>query len=76
MEIDKEYNLRASFSQDKDCVGGDEDFQFLDIETLDGGGGTFYVMKTTRWAFENPEEIYNLLKEFDEKVKLIQDEKK
>jgi hypothetical protein len=73
-KIEKEYDLKAAFSQDKDCVGGKEDFQFLEIETADGGGGPFFVMKTKRWAFDKPEEVYNLLKEFEEKFKKIKNE--
>jgi hypothetical protein len=74
--LKKEYKLEGGYSQPNDCMApeGSEDYQFLDIQTEDGGGGTFYVMKTERWAFESPKEVYDLLNEFAKKFKKLSDD--
>ncbi|HUU87417.1 MAG TPA: hypothetical protein VMX17_06655 [Candidatus Glassbacteria bacterium] len=70
--LQKEYTLKATFSQNSDCVGGKDDYQFLRIKVADGGGGPFFIMETKRWSFDSPDDLYKLLKEFEEKLKLIQ----
>lgn len=55
---------KYTFHQERDCCGeGDED-NYLEIETHDGGGGQYLVIKTERWAIEPGEfpEFINLLK--------------
>lgn len=53
----------VTFSQEQDCCGPTEsDEQKITIETCDGGGGTYFVIKTDRWAFDNIEELQELLK--------------
>jgi hypothetical protein len=47
----KTVGMTVQLEQDGDCVGG-EDYQYLDIQITDGGGGPFFVLKTERWAFD------------------------
>lgn len=59
-------DLRMVFTQDDDCVEGDGG-QILEIKTQNGGGGDFYVISTERWAFDNIEDLIEILKQFQEK---------
>ena len=43
--------------------------QELTIESLDGGGGTYYLLKTDRWAFNSIKEINNVLTDFINRTK-------
>ena len=72
-DLIKEYTLSASYSQEMDCCSTEDDYQDLSIETCDGGGGPFYIIKTKRWAFDKPEEFYALIDEFIEKFKKLND---
>lgn len=58
------YNLDTwtkEFSQDGDCC--DDEFQMLQVEQHDGGGGPFWVIKSQRWAFDDLAELIKLLSE-------------
>lgn len=72
--LQREYKLEATFSQELDCQdpGTNQDgYQFLTISTTNEAGGTFYIMNTRRWAFDDIQEVIDLLKEFkDEHEKL------
>ena len=51
------------FAQDGD--GGQDEpdtAQEIKIETENIGGGDYYVISTSRWAFENIEDLVKLLK--------------
>lgn len=51
------------FEQEKDCCDGESDFsQYLTIETNNGGGGPFIVLKTERWAIDDIDAFANRLK--------------
>jgi hypothetical protein len=41
--------------------------QFLHIHTEDGGGGDYFVMDTERWAFDNIDDLIEVLNQFKEK---------
>ena len=46
------------YSQPEDCCGRVEvSVQDLEISTQDGGGGSYIVIKTERWALEDAKEI-------------------
>ena len=45
------------------------DLQTLEISTEDAGAGTYYVLKSDRWAFDNMEELINVLKDFEKRLK-------
>lgn len=70
-DLQKEYEIKACFTQSQDCCTTEDDVQELHIHTCDGGGGEFYIIETKRWAFEKPEELLNLINEFIEKNKNI-----
>lgn len=56
--------VKLTYSQDADsCDPGD--YQFLTIETMDGGAGPFLVIGTPRWAldFEEIDAFAELLRE-------------
>jgi hypothetical protein len=44
----------------------------LEISTEDAGAGTYYVMKTERWAFDNINEIKDILQNFIERLNSIE----
>jgi hypothetical protein len=63
-ELDKEFNrdiklveVKKVWQQENDCCDdGDHDhnigLQYLTVETHDGGGGPYLVIKTERWAID------------------------
>jgi hypothetical protein len=72
--IEQEFNI--TFTQDKDCCSGEE--QFITIKTQNGGGGDFFVIETQRWAFDSIEDLVNLLTQFKDKhdrIKIEEDVK-
>ena len=60
--------LTAVYSQDADTCDASLS-QELTIESLDGGGGTYYILKTDRWAFNSIKEINNVLTDFINRTK-------
>lgn len=42
----------------------DTNFNSLTIFTQDGGGGTYFVLETERWAFDNADELVELINDF------------
>lgn len=51
------------FTQEKDCCDNGEFDQEIGIQSHDGGGGKFFTLKTSRWAFESVEELESLIKD-------------
>lgn len=43
---------KLKFVQDQDCMCGDYNLQELDVSIVDGGGGAYVVISTTRWAMD------------------------
>jgi len=78
-DLKPDYVLKAVYAQEEDCtkpVNQDPEndgYNFLEIETTNGGGGTFFVMKTKRWAFDNVQEMIDIINDFVEKSKFIKD---
>lgn len=72
-DLHKEYKLTGKYSQTSDGADmGDEGYQFLEIATDDCGGGPFFILKTERWAFDDPGELLDIINEFVEKHGRIQ----
>lgn len=79
MELKPDYVLKGDYAQeidgnkphDEDPESGD--YNFLDIETSNCGGGTYYILRTKRWAFDKPEELFEIINDFVEKSKFIKD---
>lgn len=62
--------ITATYSQEDDCCHSSVlERQEIELSTHDGGGGTYYVIKTDRWAFNNIEELTNLINQFITKTK-------
>ena len=76
--MDPHYKLSANYGQEKDCAKPvdqdpmDADYNFLDIETQEEGGGMFYILTTKRWAFDKPEELFEIINDFVEKSKMLE----
>ena len=60
--------LTAVYSQDADTCDSSL-CQELTIESLDGGGGTYYILKTDRWAFNSIKELSDILTDFINRTK-------
>ena len=60
--------LTAVYSQDPDTCDRSV-IQELTIESLDGGGGTYYLLKTDRWAFNSIKELTDTLTDFIKRTK-------
>lgn len=65
------------YIQDQDSCASDEEKdkqpeQELDISIEDAGGGRYFVIKTNRWAFDSPQEVTDVLKEFEAAVKRLE----
>lgn len=55
-------SVAETYSQEEDCCGRPEvDIQDLTISTEDGGGGSYLVLKTKRWALDGDEDIETLV---------------
>ncbi len=75
-DLQIEYTLRAVATQSKDGDDGGEDYQVMELESRDCGGGPYFTIKTERWAFDKPEEVVKVLKEVMDKFKKLNEEEK
>ena len=51
-------SVTETYTQDEDCCGRvGESWQDIEISTFDGGGGSYIVIKTERWAVGDAKEI-------------------
>lgn len=66
MKIEIE-EMVITYAQDGDSCDG-EDSQLLEIKTQDAGGGKYYVIKTNRWAVDNPKELINIFRDFQSRL--------
>lgn len=56
-------SVKHTFEQDEDCCGRpDALHQLLDVKTFDGGGGSYLVLTTERWAISDVDEFAARLK--------------
>ena len=75
-DLQKDYKLEATYSQTDDCSSSsDEGYQFLRIKTDECGGGSYFVLETNRWAFDDPQELIDLINEFVKKNEKISEGK-
>ena len=66
----KPISMKAVYSQQSDEMQPVNDAdQMIEISTEDAGAGTYFVIKTNRWAFDNPEELMKLIKDFEKRIK-------
>lgn len=72
-------NCKICITQDSDCEGpGDDEGNFLEVDSNDCGGGVYLTLKTDRWALdiddidefaEELKRIYRILNETHSKFK-------
>lgn len=60
------------YEQEKDCCDGESMYvQTLTVQTQDGGGGNYIILKTDRWAIDRDdidkfcEELKTILKDME-----------
>lgn len=61
--------MKATYSQEQDSCSSEPFGNYLQIETQDGGGGIYYVIKTERWAFDDIDELIVTLEDFKKRIK-------
>jgi len=54
--------IKVEYSQP--CDQTSDNWQQLDIEIEDNGGGAYFVIKTERWAFDSIQELIDTLTDF------------
>ena len=60
--------LTVNYHQEPDAL--DTEDQLIELTTEDAGGGMYYVLKTERWAFNDPDELMEILKDFVKRANL------
>ncbi len=60
-------SLICTYNQDPD--GNDTEEQSLVLSTEDSGAGTYFLMQTERWAFDEPEDLINIIHDFVKRAK-------
>ena len=50
-----------TFQQEADSCDEPYNVQYLDVTVEDAGGGQYYVIKTERWAVDDPKDLLVLL---------------
>lgn len=60
--------LSVMLQQEQDCCAPG-DYQDIEVEIVDGGGGQYIVIKTQRWAIDDPEAFAALLRKWLAMVK-------
>lgn len=53
------------FSQDGNCVSGEDDYEFLEIKAvsslgIDRDNECFFELRTKKWSINSSEDIFNL----------------
>jgi hypothetical protein len=67
--------VTLTFTQDTDCCDmTGNGCQTLRVTTEDGGGGSYFVLETERWAIDPPEDLLDLLKEVERSIKKFNDD--
>lgn len=64
--------VTMTLEQPEDCCGRvNEEKQYLTVETQDGGGGAYIVLKTERWALDY-EQIHALAMRLQEILRSVE----
>lgn len=63
------FETKCQYLQEADAEANSGDMNTLFIETCNAGDGTYYVIETERFAFDNIEEIVEILNDFIERSK-------
>jgi hypothetical protein len=62
--------MSVEYTQEADDCQANEDPQTLEISTHDAGSGTYFVIKSDRWAFDSIEEIIKIIHDFQSRLNL------
>ncbi|MGJ7024940.1 hypothetical protein [Petrimonas sulfuriphila] len=52
-----------------------DEYQELEVSTDDNGAGTYYVIRTERWAIDCIDELVSVLKDFEKRLSVETDDK-
>lgn len=63
------FETKCQYLQEQDTCSDKDDMNELFIETCDGGGGVYYVIRTDRFTFDSIEEIVELFNDFIKRSK-------
>ena len=61
--------IEKKFTQATDCCGSEDVENEITITAEDGGGGTYIVLSSPRWAMDSDDEIDELCKELKAMLK-------
>ena len=71
--------MTIKYSQEQDCTKSG-DLQTIEIKTQDGGGGKYFVIKTSRWAINDSKDLDMLIKDFQNRLnvksKIVENEER
>ena len=72
------YKLSSNISQEIDCeklIDKDDGdgYNFIDISTENTGDESYFVIETKRWAFDNLDEFFDIIRDFEKKFKKLGD---
>ena len=59
---------KVSVEYTQEADSNSEGLQLLEVSTEDAGDGVYYVLKTERWAFDNLNDLINVLKDFEKRL--------
>lgn len=63
--------MSIEYTQEVDALqDNEEDPQTLEISTCDAGAGTYFVLRSVRWAFNNADELIKILHDFQSRLNL------
>lgn len=61
--------VEISYYQEPDCESSkDSDYQVLRLKTANNGVGRFIFMETSRWAFDEIDDIIKILEDFKKRA--------
>ena len=78
VENDKAYSdnvvavdtVKVEYFQTPDCNSNPDAYQYLNISTENNGTARFIVLKTSRWAISDIDDIVKILEDFKERTGL------
>lgn len=59
---------KDTYTQQADCCQDNDGLQFLEVRSMDGGGGHYIVIATERWAIDDIDEFCATLKQTLERM--------
>ena len=62
--------ISCTYSQNGDSCADSDVLQFLHIKTQDAGDGKYFVIETERWAFDKIEDLIEVLRDFENRIKV------